>query len=78
MERVTATFDQATLRAIRRVAGRRGVSRFLQVAARERLARLEVLALLDDLDDEYGPVPEEVTNEVAAEAARIFNKPKKR
>jgi len=77
MERVTATFDQATLRAIRKVAGRRGVSRFLQLAARERLARLEVLALLDDLDGKYGPVPDEVTDEVAADAARIF-KPKKR
>ena len=77
MERVTATFDQQTLRAIRRVAGKRGVSRFLQVAARERLARLEVLALLDDMDTKYGPVPDEVMNEVAADAARIF-KPKKR
>ena len=77
MERVTATFDQATLRAIRKVAGRRGVSRFLQEAARERLARLEVLALLDDMDEKYGPVPDEVMNEVAADAARIF-KPKKR
>src|SRR5260221_566330 len=68
MERVTATFDKATLRAIRKVAGRRGVSRFLQVAARERLARLEVLALLDDLDERYGSVPDAIMNEVAAEA----------
>ena len=77
MERVTATFDQATLRAIRKVAGKRGVSRFLQEAARERLARLEVLALLDGMDAKYGQVPDEVMNEVAADAARIF-KSKKR
>ena len=77
MERVTATFDQATLRAIRKVAGKRGVSRFLQEAARERLARLEILAMLDEMDEKYGPVPDEVTNAVAADAARIF-KSKKR
>ena len=53
---------------------RRGMSHSLAVAARERL---EVLALLDDMDEKYGPVPDEVMNEVAAAAARIF-KPKKR
>jgi hypothetical protein len=35
--RVSATFDRETLFAIRRVAGRRGVSGFLQIAARELL-----------------------------------------
>jgi hypothetical protein len=72
MERVTATFDKETLRAIRKVAGRRGVSRFLQLAARERLARLEVLALLDDLDAKHGPVPDEIADEVERDAARVF------
>jgi hypothetical protein len=74
MERISATFDERTLAAIRRVAGRRGVSRFLQVAARERLARLELLGMLDELDRKYGPVPDAVTDQVAREARRIFKR----
>ena len=54
MERVTATIDAATLAAIREVAGPQGVSSFLEAAARERLARLRLLGLLDELDARYG------------------------
>ena len=74
MERVTASFDAETLRAIRRVAGPRGVSRFLQVAARERLARLRLLGLLDALDRKHGAPSAEVRAEVEAEARRIFRR----
>jgi hypothetical protein len=74
MERISATLDKKTLAAIRRVAGRRGVSRFIQIAARERLARLEILALLDDLDERHGSVPQHVKNEVAAHAERLFRR----
>lgn len=74
MERVSATFDKKTLAAIRRVAGRRGVSRFLQVAARERLARLAVLELLEGLDQKYGPVSESVRSQVKRDAERIFKR----
>jgi hypothetical protein len=74
MERVTATFDRKTLRAIRKVAGPRGVSRFLETAAKERLARLELLGFLDELDERYGPVSEGVTREVARDAERIFGR----
>ena len=74
MERISATMDRATLKAIRRVAGRRGLSRFLQTAARERLARLEVVALLDELDEKYGPVADQVQADVARDAARVFRK----
>lgn len=72
MERVTATFDRETLASIRRVAGRRGVSRFLNEAARERLARLEILGLLDELDQKHGPVPPAVRTEIASKARRLF------
>lgn len=74
MERVSATFDKQTLAAIRRVAGRRGVSRFLQIAARERLARLAVLKLLDGLDETYGPTSESVRSQVQRDAERIFKR----
>ena len=65
MERVTATLDEDTVAKIRRVAGPRGVSNFLNEAARERLARLELRGLLDELDVKHGPVPREIRTEVA-------------
>jgi hypothetical protein len=74
LERVTVTFDEATLAAIRGVAGHRGVSRFLQIAARERLARLKLLELVDDLDERYGPPSKELRDEVSADARRVFRR----
>jgi hypothetical protein len=72
MERVTATLDEEILQKIRRVAGPRGVSSFLNVAARERLARLELRGLLDELDAKHGAVPRAVRAEVRRDAKRIF------
>jgi hypothetical protein len=74
MERVTATLDARTLAEIRRVAGRRGVSRFIQVAARERLERLRLLRWIDDLDAEYGPPSEKARAQVEADARRLFRR----
>jgi hypothetical protein len=72
MERVTATMDDETLAAIREVAGPRGVSAFLQTAARERLARLRILGLLDELDSRHGKPSAAVRRRVAADARRVF------
>lgn len=72
MERVTATIDEKTLAKIRHVAGPRGVSRFLNQAAREHLARLELRALLDELDAKHGSVPPALRAEIAQEARRLF------
>ncbi len=74
MERVTATLDEETLAKIRQVAGPRGVSSFLNLAARERLARLEVLGLLDELDAKLGPPSKALLSEVARDARRIFRR----
>lgn len=74
MERVTATMDAETLGAIRRVAGRRGVSSFLQIAARERLARLQLLTLLDEVDAAHGAPTDAIRAEVDADARRIFRR----
>jgi hypothetical protein len=72
MERVTASIDSETLAAIRDVAGPRGVSAFLQTAARERLVRLRLLGLLDELDAKHGVPSARVKRAVAADAARVF------
>ncbi len=76
MERVTTTMDSETLREIRRVAGKRGVSRFLEQAARERLARLRALALLDQLDARYGAPDEDVRAAIDADMRKIFARPR--
>ncbi len=76
MERVTATLDQATLDQIRQVAGPRGVSSFLNQAARERLARLELQGLLEELDAKHGAAPATVRADVARQAKRIFRRAK--
>jgi hypothetical protein len=72
MERITATFDDETLAKIRHVAGPRGVSSFLNQAARERLARLELRGMLDELDAKHGAAPTEVRAEIARDARRMF------
>ncbi|HET6303576.1 MAG TPA: hypothetical protein VFG80_02260 [Myxococcota bacterium] len=74
MERVTATIDEHTLTQIKRVAGPRGVSAFLAVAAKERLARLELLDLLNDLDAKHGASSAAVRAGVARDARRIFRR----
>jgi hypothetical protein len=72
MERVTATLDKETLAKIRRVAGPRGVSSFLNTAAQERLSRLELREMLRELDLKHGAAPPSVRAEVARDARRIF------
>jgi hypothetical protein len=72
MERITATFDDETLAKIRRIAGPRGVSSFLNEAARERLARLELRGMLDELDAKHGAAPTKVRAEIARDARRMF------
>lgn len=78
MKRGTATIDDGTLAEIRRVAGPRGVSSFLQLAASERLARLRHVGLLDDLDEKYGKPSEEIRSEVDADARRVFGRGRRR
>lgn len=72
MERITTTIEDHTLAAIREIAGPRGVSAFLQAAAEERLARLQILGLLDDLEAQHGAAPASVRRAIAEDAGRVF------
>ena len=74
MERITATIDDRTLAQIRRVAGPRGVSKFLALAAQERLARLELLGLLDELDAKFGKPSASVRSDIARDARGVFKR----
>jgi hypothetical protein len=74
MERITASLDKATLAAIRKVAGPRGVSAFLQSAARARLVHLKLIEVLDELDAEHGAPTPALRREIAMDAKRIFKR----
>jgi len=74
MERITTTIDDETLAEIREIAGPRGVSAFLQAAATERLARLRLLGLLDELDARHGAPSAKIRRDVAKEARAIFRR----
>jgi len=74
MERVTASLHADTISAIRRAAGPRSVSAFLELAARERLARLQLLALIDDLDARHGRPSAAIRARVDARAKRVFGR----
>jgi hypothetical protein len=54
VERITISIDKHTLDWIKKVAGKRGVSKFLADLARKELARADVLEMLDELDEKYG------------------------
>jgi hypothetical protein len=75
MERVTMSIDSQTLEKIRHVAGPRGVSAFVHKACEEKLARNELLALLDELDAKYGPPTLGMMRAIDADARRIFEFP---
>jgi hypothetical protein len=74
MGRVTTRNGEETVARARRLARRRGVTRVLAAAAKQRAARLELLGLLEDLDAEHGAPSATVRAEVARDARRIFRR----
>jgi hypothetical protein len=72
VERITITIDKRTLAAIKRVAGPRGVSSFLSKLAKERLAHLDAIAYLDELDEKYGKPDPKLVREIDRDMRKIF------
>lgn len=71
-ERVTATYDAELIAAVRQLVGARQVSAFLNEAVREKLAKIRLLQLIDELDAKYGaPTPAEMAA-VSAEAEELL------
>jgi hypothetical protein len=56
--------DPKVAAELRLVAGSRGVSSFVNDAVRQRLQARRLQRLLDDMDDEFGPISDEVAREV--------------
>lgn len=67
MEKVSITMDSETLRKVRARVGRRGVSAFIDDSVRLRLQHDRIRKWLREMDEKYGPVPEEVRAEVRRE-----------
>lgn len=77
-QRVTVTLEGEALDLVKQIAGPRGVSAFVDDAVYSRLQQLSIRALLAEMDEECGPVPEDVMDEVRAEFEAIFFGPEAR
>ena len=64
MEKVSLSLDGELLNEARAAAGSRGLSALVNDALRIRLQHVRVARLLDEMDDEFGPVPVETMEEV--------------
>jgi post-segregation antitoxin (ccd killing protein) len=65
--KVSLSLDRDLVEQARTLAGSRGLSALVNEALRVQLQHERVRRLLDEMDDEYGPVPEHVTEEVCRE-----------
>jgi Arc/MetJ family transcription regulator len=59
VKKVSISVDETLLEEARKVAGARGLSSFVNDALRVRLQHERLRRLLDEMDAEHGPVPEE-------------------
>ncbi len=67
VDKVSLSLDAELLAEARELAGPRGLSSLVNDALRARLQQVRVTRLLDEMDDEFGPVPPEIAEEVARE-----------
>ena len=72
IEKVSASLDTDLMKEVRAMVGPRGVSAFLNQAAREKLQHQRILALLDEMDDEHGPPSPEAQAVAAAKIAKVL------
>jgi Arc/MetJ family transcription regulator len=66
-EKVSITLDPAIVAEARRVAGDGGLSAFVNDVLRRHLQNLRLRRYLAELDQEFGPVPEELREEARRE-----------
>ena len=72
VERITISIDKKTLKRIKALAGARGVSRFLTVAARERLGRMGWQELMVEMEDRWGKPTQPELDEVDRDMRKAF------
>jgi metal-responsive CopG/Arc/MetJ family transcriptional regulator len=64
--KLSISIDTQLAAEVRELAGERGVSGFVEQAVRRELERRRLGALTDELDNDLGPVDEEVVSEIDA------------
>lgn len=64
--KVSLSIDKEVLGEARERAGRRELSSYVNDALRRQLQRDRVLALLGEMDEESGPVPDHIMDEARA------------
>ncbi|MGH3867693.1 MAG: hypothetical protein ACRDQ4_16460 [Pseudonocardiaceae bacterium] len=62
--KVSVSVDAELLAEARELAGRRGLSALINDALRVRLQHARVGRLLEEMDEEFGPVPAAIEEEV--------------
>lgn len=62
--RISVTLERKVADELRRVAGPCGVSAFVNEAVKQRLQAIRLRRLLDELEQEHGPIPAAVQAEV--------------
>lgn len=72
IEKVSASLDTDLMAEVRAMVGPRGVSAFLNQAAREKLQHHRILALLDELDDQHGAPSPQAQAAAAAQIAKVL------
>jgi Arc/MetJ family transcription regulator len=67
VEKVSLSLDPELVAEARELTGRGGLSALVNDALRVRLQQVRISRLLDEMDEEFGPVPDEIAQEVARE-----------
>lgn len=65
-EKLSVTLDPKVAAELRTVAGPRGMSSFVNDAVRQQLQARRLQQVLDQMDDEFGPVSKDVIRDVDA------------
>jgi hypothetical protein len=64
--KISVTLESDIEAELRRVAGARGISAFVNEAVRQQLQASRLRRMLDEMEAESGPIPEAVQREVDA------------
>ena len=64
--KISVTLHPEVAAELREVAGRQGISSFVNDAVRQQLQARRLRCMLDEMEQEFGPIPDEVRQEVNA------------
>ena len=78
VSKVSLSIDEDVLAEARARAGRRELSSYVNEALRRQLQRDRLGELLAEMDDESGPIPDDVLEEARQAVAKRTRKPKRR